>query len=94
MSYTETFGERVRRLRMARGLSLRQLAKVVGVSAPFLSDLEHDRRNTSRLEELAKALGVSVSTLEESAPVSREDVEFLNKNPKLLALLRARKRKS
>ncbi|HYZ94035.1 MAG TPA: XRE family transcriptional regulator [Actinomycetota bacterium] len=37
---TSVLGERVRRLREAKGLSLRELARTAGVSAPMLSQVE------------------------------------------------------
>jgi transcriptional regulator with XRE-family HTH domain len=39
-----SLGETIRNLRMKAGLSLRELAKRIGVSAPFLSDVELGRR--------------------------------------------------
>lgn len=59
MVATETLGQAIRRTRMSKGLSLRDLAYLVGVSPPFLSDLEHDRRSTRRLREIAAALGTT-----------------------------------
>lgn len=38
-------GQIVRSKRLAKGLSLRSLAKAMGFSAPFVSDLELGRRN-------------------------------------------------
>ncbi|CAA7617521.1 Predicted transcriptional regulator [Magnetospirillum sp. LM-5] len=38
------FGERVRRLRQAKGLQLKEMAAQLGVSAPYLSALEHGHR--------------------------------------------------
>lgn len=38
-------GRLIRQKREARGLSLRRLAKEMGVSAPFLCDLERGNRN-------------------------------------------------
>ena len=35
-----TFGERIRELRLDRNLPLRQLARRIGKSAPFLSDID------------------------------------------------------
>jgi len=59
-----TLGEAIHWLREARGLSLRELARRVGVSAPFLSDIEHNRRATDRLGKLATVLGVDLAELE------------------------------
>ncbi len=63
MNKAETLGARIRRLREQKGWSLRRLARQIDVSAPFLSDVEHDRRKTTKIPELAAVLGVSVATL-------------------------------
>jgi len=54
----KTLGERIRDLREQRDCSLRELAKELKVSAPFLSDIELGRRHPSKdvLERLAAAL--------------------------------------
>lgn len=41
----ETFGKSLRNLREDTDISLREMAKVLGVSAAFLSDCELGRRN-------------------------------------------------
>jgi transcriptional regulator with XRE-family HTH domain len=38
------FGNRVRNLRLERGLTLREMSKAVGVSSAYLSALEHGKR--------------------------------------------------
>lgn len=48
-------GKRVRALREKSGVSLRQLARDMKLSAPFLSDLERGRRNWS-VENFKKAV--------------------------------------
>jgi len=60
-----TLGQRVRALRVAKGMSLRELGRAMDVSLPFLSDLERDRRtpSPSRIVQLSDALGVSVTEL-------------------------------
>ena len=40
-------GKRMAFMRKEAGISLRQFAKLCGVSAPYLSDLERGRRNWS-----------------------------------------------
>ena len=58
-------GERLRQLREAADISLRELSKEAGISPPFLSDVELGRRYPSDdiLAKLAKALKVSVDEL-------------------------------
>jgi len=58
-------GERIRELREERDVSLRELAKKLGWSAPFLSDVELGRRYPSEknLKELADLLETSLVAL-------------------------------
>ena len=60
-------GTELREFREFRGMTLRQLADDVGLSAPFLSDVEHGRRRMSHVEEIAKALGVKAERFYELA---------------------------
>lgn len=53
------FGKYLRRKRMERGLSLKYLAEVMGISSVYLCDVERGRRNSfdlERLEVIAKEL--------------------------------------
>jgi transcriptional regulator with XRE-family HTH domain len=61
-----TLGERIRELREAQDLSLRELAGKLGVSAAFLSDIELGRRYPSEkvLGDIAKLLGTSLEDLQ------------------------------
>lgn len=63
----KTLGERIRELREARDLSLREFAKAVDTSAAFLSDVELGRRHPSEpvLKVIARKLGTSVKDLQE-----------------------------
>jgi transcriptional regulator with XRE-family HTH domain len=58
-------GDRIRELRDEKDLSLREFAKKLGCSAPFLSDIELGRRYPSEklLVEIARNLGVTVDAL-------------------------------
>jgi transcriptional regulator with XRE-family HTH domain len=60
-----SLGQRLRELRDRADLSLRELAKRIGISSPFLSDIELGRRFPSEeiLEKLAAALNVSLEEL-------------------------------
>jgi len=55
-------GESLRRLREARGLSLRAVAERSGFSASFLSQVENDQASPSiaSMERIAAALGVTM----------------------------------
>jgi transcriptional regulator with XRE-family HTH domain len=69
VSDESTLGRRVRTLREARRLSLRQLAEGANVSESFLSQVERGVANPSvaSLRRLADALGTSVGSLFEGA---------------------------
>ena len=60
-----SLGQRLRELRDKVSLSLRKLADQIGISAPFLSDIELGRRFPSEeiLAKLAGALEVSPDEL-------------------------------
>lgn len=84
-----TLGEAIYTARNEKGITLRGLATAVGVSAPFLSDVEHGRRRPSeeRLTAIAKALGTSPQDLQDMA-LTREAAHALENDPELLALVR------
>src|SRR5271170_6917154 len=74
-----TFGQRLRHLRRARGLTLGDLGAVVGKAPSVLSLLENGRREPklSLIEQLAAALGVSVGDLlSHQAPSRRAQLEI------------------
>lgn len=84
-----TLAEAIRILREMEGLTLRGLADKVGVTAPFLSDLEHGRRQTNQLEAFANALNVPVEELQAlDARVTSDLKTWLAANPQLLTLLK------
>jgi transcriptional regulator with XRE-family HTH domain len=62
-----SLGQRLRELRDKADLSLRELAKRIGVTSPFLSDIELGRRFPSEeiLVKLAGALNVSLEDLKQ-----------------------------
>lgn len=61
----KTLGERIRELREECDFSVRELARKIDVSAPFLSDLELGRRHPSDevLARIATALKTSTDEL-------------------------------
>ena len=63
----EPLGMYIDRLRDERDISLRELAKRLGCSAPFLSDVIHGRRFPSgeMMAKIAQELGISESDLRE-----------------------------
>lgn len=51
------FGERVRVLREKRGITQKQMAEAIGVSAAYLSALEHGRRGSASWAMVQKIIG-------------------------------------
>jgi transcriptional regulator with XRE-family HTH domain len=82
-----SLGQRLRELRDKADLSLRELAKRIGISSPFLSDIELGRRFPSEeiLAKLARALNVSREHLKQYD--NREPIadlkRLMDSNPKL-----------
>lgn len=73
------FGQRLRHLRTARGLTLRQLGQRVGKQAPYLSQLENGKRDPglSLVSALARALRVTPDELLAAEPPShRAELEI------------------
>jgi transcriptional regulator with XRE-family HTH domain len=88
----ERLGEIIRRQRELSALSMRQFADLVGISNPYLSQIERGLREPSErvLEGIAKSLEVSVDTLREQAGLNVDDedetpavVEAIRTDPKL-----------
>ena len=61
----KTLGQYIRELREEKDLSLREFAKRLGLSAPFVSDIELGRRFPSDevLEKMAEVLAVSIEDI-------------------------------
>src|SRR3954449_7847937 len=88
----ERLGEIIRRQRELSALSMRQFADLVGISNPYLSQIERGLREPSErvLEGIAKSLSVSVEALREQAGLHVDDeaetpavVEAIRGDPKL-----------
>ena len=70
-------------------MTLRELADKANLSAPFLSDVEHGRRQTNEYDALARALDVPVEELKAfDGRVETELKIWLAQNPLLVALLK------
>jgi len=65
MDTLKRFGDRVRELRIKKGLSQEQLAELSGLHRTYISSLELGKRNVSLINifALAKALGVTPDKL-------------------------------
>lgn len=58
----ENFGDFLTQKREEKDVTLREMARLIGISAPFLSDVEKNRRaplTTERLEKVADVLKLS-----------------------------------
>jgi PTS system nitrogen regulatory IIA component len=79
------FGPTIRLLRQAKGISLRELARQLGVSPAFLSQIEAGRQHKipkQRIVQVADMLGVSVGYLMGTARQIHPDlVDFLRETP-------------
>ena len=89
----KTLGQRIRELRDAADLSLRECAARLGISPAFLSDIELGRRHPSDrvLADIAKLLRTTVENLRQYD--TRPPVDELRRraaeNPTLGVLLRS-----
>jgi transcriptional regulator with XRE-family HTH domain len=83
-------GEFIRRQRGLQALSMRQLADMVGISNPYLSQIERGLREPSErvLEAIAENLELSAEALHEHARHRDEDDE----EPAVVAAIRADRR--
>jgi len=65
ISVTEKFGQRIRTLRKARGMTQEELAELSGLDRTYISGIERGLRNVAlrNIEALAQALEVSISEL-------------------------------
>lgn len=82
---TIAFGPTIRLLRQAKGISLREMARRLGVSPAFLSQIEAGRTHRipkARIVQVAKMLGVSEAYLLGTAHrIHPKVVEFLRQTP-------------
>lgn len=71
-------------------MTLREFARRLGVSAPFISYVERDRCSLSPKRKLdaARILGVDAAVLEASEGYTRELAHWIRNSPDLIALLR------
>ena len=76
MTHPDEIGDNVRRRRLARGLTLEQLAEASGVSPAMISEVERALKNpTVRVAyQIARALGCSLTELLEDGDAARPQV--------------------
>jgi transcriptional regulator with XRE-family HTH domain len=87
---TSPLGEFIRRQRELQELSMRQLADLVGISNPYLSQIEHGLREPSEkvLEAIAQNLQLSADALHEHGGRRAEEAEE-GEEPAVVAAIRA-----
>jgi transcriptional regulator with XRE-family HTH domain len=81
-------GEIIRRQRELQEFSMRQFARMVGISNPYLSQIERGLRDPSEqvLQGIADSLKTTVDGLYEQAGITREDED---EEPAVLVAIRA-----
>jgi transcriptional regulator with XRE-family HTH domain len=81
------FGDRIRSYRKARRLTLKLLAAHVGITESFLSQIERGKCGASvgTLNQLANALGLSMSDLFDETPIVNSQVLRRAERPELHA---------
>jgi len=85
-----SFGEYIRRQRELQELTMRQLADLVGISNPYLSQIERGLREPSErvLEAIADNLEMSADTLKRHRPRRPDEGD---EEPAVVAAIRADK---
>lgn len=82
---TIAFGPTIRLLRQAKGISLREMARQLGVSPAFLSQIEAGRQHKiprARIVQVAEMLGVSEAYLLGTARTLHPDLmKFMSETP-------------
>ncbi|MBN1611402.1 MAG: helix-turn-helix transcriptional regulator [Polyangiaceae bacterium] len=89
-----TFGQQIRELRKAKGLTQRQLAERIEIDFTYLSKLENDRPgfapSEAVIQKIAKELGADAEDLTLLARKIPEAIqETMTENPKAKAFLRS-----
>ena len=95
----ENFGDFISKKREDKGITLREMAKKLDISAPYLSDVEKDRRNPFDIDKLDHISRILVLNEEEKSMMlnlagqKRKDVapdlpEYIMKNDFVSAALR------
>jgi len=88
---TSPLGEFIRRQRELQELSMRQLADLVGISNPYLSQIERGLREPSEkvLDAIAQNLQLSADALHEHGGRRRDSDADEGSEPAVVAAIRA-----
>src|SRR5215813_8846409 len=91
-----TLGEKIRARRLELRITLREFARRVGVSAPYVTDLEAGRRHPSPeiLARIAEELTLPQAELEALDTRSEEHTSELQSRPHLVCRLLLEKNKN
>jgi transcriptional regulator with XRE-family HTH domain len=91
MRMTSPLGDFIRRQRELQELSMRQLADLVGISNPYLSQIEHGLREPSEkvLDAIAENLQLSADALYEHGGRRPEGHADESDEPAVVAAIRA-----
>ena len=92
-----TFGSYIRNQRISKKISQRDLAKKLGISAPYLNDIEKNKRFAPRMEivsVISNILEADLEILHDLAAKSKNtipaDIEhLLIEKPEVVSLLRS-----
>jgi transcriptional regulator with XRE-family HTH domain len=87
----QTFGDRVRDERIKKGLSLRELARRLGIAASYLNDIEYNRRVPSEavVRRISEELELDVDVMLAAAGrVGKGAGEYMRSNPTAGVLFR------
>lgn len=91
---SSSLGQLIRDGRTAKRMTLRELSRRLGVSPPFMHDVEHDRRPLSldRCKSVSEVLDIPLAELEARAGLSRDLLQWLRSRPDVLAMLHEARR--
>jgi transcriptional regulator with XRE-family HTH domain len=90
----DTLGQEIQRLRLEAGITLRKFAELIGVSAAYVSDIEHDRRRPSadvlrRIADELKQVGATYAGLDKLNSRLEPDLQkWVSLTPSVRQMLR------
>lgn len=79
MNRSKTFGSFLREVRISRQKTLKEVADHMGWSIVYLSDIERERRNPPKAEDLRKLsvfLGIEEKNIKNAIDIQRQRVEL------------------